>query len=105
VDLVHELVEVQPPLLGDRRNLKKEIHEQCLAAPHLAHEVGTAQSLAAAQEPEEPAPVAVRGKPRRDAVEDDRRAMLPRIVLQGPAGFERSERIRDGTVAQISLPG
>jgi hypothetical protein len=105
VHFVHELVEMQPPLLSDRRYLKEEVHKECLTASDLPYEVGPTHVLAPAEEPEQPAPVAVRGEPRRDAVEDGGCAMLTRIVLQGPAGFERNERIRDGTVAQISLPG
>ena len=53
VDLVHELMEMHPPLFGNRYDTEKQVHQHGLAAPHLAMEVKPAHRLRLAQQPAE----------------------------------------------------
>ena len=105
--LVHELVEVHAALFRDRDLREEQVHQERLAAPHLAHQVGALDGFGLFQQPGEKAARRLAGTQfRRDAVEGPGGPLLQRVgaerALLHQGGERRAHRMGCGPPPRAS---
>ena len=94
--LIHEFMEMHPPLFADRHRRIEQIHQHGLAAPDLTVEVQSLDRRRLVEQPPEQALGALGHQPRQHAIQQCRRVELRRIgdqhAILGQLGIGRTDR-------------